>query len=159
MKKFVVPKPYSGGLILNFRCNCECKQCMYLGSPKWKDDWISNKKLESILLKLSKYIKASPYGREHVSLNYGLHFTGGEPFLNYENLLNAIKIAHNLKIPSLFVETNCYWCENDEITKQRLLELKNNGLNGILISVNPFILEYIPFERTERAIIISMEIF
>ncbi|MFX1595246.1 MAG: hypothetical protein ACFFBK_04200, partial [Promethearchaeota archaeon] len=56
-------------------------------------------------------------------------------------------------------ETNCYWCKNDGITKERLVELKKKGLNGILISVNPFILEFVAFERTERAIRLSMEIF
>jgi hypothetical protein len=33
------------------------------------------------------------------------------------------------------------------------------GLKGILISVNPFILEHVPFERTERAIRVSKDIF
>ncbi|MEM2914527.1 MAG: hypothetical protein QXH91_03885, partial [Candidatus Bathyarchaeia archaeon] len=35
----------------------------------------------------------------------------------------------------------------------------NEGLHGILISVNPFVLEQVPFERTMRAIKISEEIF
>ncbi|MFX0185233.1 MAG: hypothetical protein ACFE95_19295, partial [Candidatus Hodarchaeota archaeon] len=96
---------------------------------------------------------------ENVSLNYGLHITGGEPFLNYNLLLKSIQIANEFQIPSLFVETNCYWCRNDESTRKKLIELRNNGLKGILISVNPFILEHIPFERTERAIRVSKDIF
>lgn len=37
--------------------------------------------------------------------------------------------------------------------------LKLKGLKGILISVNPFYLEFVPFERTERAIRIAQEVF
>jgi hypothetical protein len=39
------------------------------------------------------------------------------------------------------------------------VRLKNAGLHGILISVNPFILEQVPFERTERAASISKKVF
>ncbi|MFX1408887.1 MAG: radical SAM protein [Promethearchaeota archaeon] len=159
MKNLIIPKPISGGLILSYKCSGECKHCMYLCSPKWNDDWLTEKDLESILTHLSKKIQPSPYGDETISLNYGLHITGGEPFLNYDLLLKSVEIAKKLEIPSLFVETNCYWCKNDESTREKLVKLKKVGLNGILISVNPFILEYVPFERTKRAIKISIEIF
>ncbi len=68
-------------------------------------------------------------------------------------------MAHEFRIPSTFIETNCFWCIDDETTRGKLTELKEAGLHGILISVNPFILEQVPFERTERAIKISKEIF
>ncbi|MFX0082042.1 MAG: hypothetical protein ACFE94_09840 [Candidatus Hodarchaeota archaeon] len=158
MKFLKVPKPISCGLILSYKCSVECKHCMYFGSPKWKE-YINEKTLCDVLTYLSEIIEPSPYGPENVSLNYGLHFTGGEPFLNFPILLKAVKIGKNLNIPSTFVETNCFWCKNDDITGEKLFKLKNQGLHGILISVNPFILENIPFEYTKRAIRMSMEIF
>lgn len=94
-----------------------------------------------------------------MSLNHGLHFTGGEPFLNYELLCKAVQIARELDISSTFVETNCFWCVDDKVTREKLQTLEEKGLRGILISVNPFYLEYVPFERTERAIRISLEVF
>ena len=154
-----IPKPISGGLILSYKCNAECKHCMYGCSPKWKADWISKENIYIILKNLSDKIEPSPYGREDMNLNYGLHFTGGEPFLNYDLLCESVEIANELEIPSTFVETNCYWAISDEITKERLYTLRAKGLSGILISVNPFFLEYVPFDRTERAIRISQEIF
>jgi len=159
MEKLKVPEPYSCGLILSYYCNCECKQCMYFGSPNWSADWISERDLKLTLEKLSKTIKHLPYGPDEVSLNHGLHFTGGEPFLRYDLLLKGVELANEYKIPSTFVETNCYWCKNDEITTKRFKELKEKGLNGVLISVNPFMLEYIPFEMTERAIRICNQLF
>lgn len=158
MRKQIL-KPISGGLILSYKCPCQCRHCMYACSPEWKADWISEMDLEKILVQLSNYIEPSPYGSQTVSLNHGLHFTGGEPFLNYELLCQAVDIAEKLNIPSTFVETNSYWCISDELTREKLELLKKKGLKGIMISVNPFYLEYVPFERTERAIRIGQEVF
>jgi len=127
--------------------------------PHWESNWININKAKKYLSMIAPYIQSHPNGKNKIGINYGLHITGGEPFLNYNLLLKIVKISKELNIPSIFVETNCYWCINDEIVNKRLNELKNAGLDGILISVNPFILEYVPFERIERAINISNRIF
>jgi hypothetical protein len=132
---------------------------MYACSPEWEADWIPERKLEHGLSQLAAYIKPSPWGAKAISLNHGLHFTGGEPFLNYPLLLKAVSIATELAIPSLFVETNCYWCRSDAVTYDRLRSLRASGLHGIMVSVNPFYAEYVPFERTERCARISAELF
>ncbi len=154
-----IPEPVSGGLILSYRCSCKCLHCMYACSPKWHGHWISEENLERILSQLAGKIVPSPYGYENVALNAGLHFTGGEPFLNFDLLCKAVEIAERLAIPSTFVETNCFWCVDDNSTRKKLQLLKERGLKGILISVNPFYLEYVPFERTERAVQIGYELF
>lgn len=154
-----IPKPISGGLILSYKCSAECRHCIYACSQKWPSDWLKEEDLEKILKNLSSYILPDIYGPSSVGLNSGLHFTGGEPFLNFELLCKAIEIADKLKIPSIFVETNCFWAIDDKSTKEKLKLLKKKGLKGIMISVNPFYLEYVPFERTERAIRISLDIF
>jgi len=94
-----------------------------------------------------------------VGINQGIHFTGGEPFLKFDLLLEVTAIAHRLGIPSTFVETNCFWCTDDETTRGKLIQLKEAGLDGILISVNPFIVAQVPFERIKRAVMISAEVF
>ncbi|MBD3304881.1 hypothetical protein GF339_00830 [candidate division KSB3 bacterium] len=115
--------------------------------------------MERTLSVLAAYIQPSPYGAEGVSLNHGLHFTGGEPFLNVDLLLKGIELARKFGIPSLFVETNAFWCRDDDDTRSTMRQLKDAGLQGMLVSVNPFILETVPFERTFRAIQIGSEIF
>jgi len=159
MNKLIVPEPVSAGLLLSYKCTSGCKHCMYACQPKWDADWISQADIKQYLSQLSGRIKPSPYGPNNTDLNSGLHFTGGEPFLNFDLLAKAIRIAQQLRIPSTFVETNCYWCENDDVTESKLTQLKDAGLNGILVSVNPFILEHVPLERTERAIRIGKRIF
>jgi len=157
MNKLYIKEPISGGLILSYKCTSECKHCMYACSSSWKSEWISKKDLEKILQQLTNRIKKSPFSE--ININYGLHFTGGEPFLNFELLIEAVKMAKKFNIPSIFVETNCFWCINDEIVKEKFLQLHDSGLNGVLLSVNPFILEYVPFERIEKAFKISKKIF
>ncbi len=133
---------------------------MYACSPSWRADWLDKNDLHRVLVQLAGYMKRRySSGLDRVGLNQGLHFTGGEPFLNYELLLDATHQAHTLGIPGVFVETNCFWCHDDQKTRDWLNQLKMAGLEGILISVNPFILEHVPFERTRRAIKIGSEIF
>ena len=159
MTRVSIPRPISGGLLLSYQCSAACRHCMYACSPKWKGDWITPEDLEEGLSQLAGRIEPSPWGDKTVSLNYGLHFTGGEPFLNFELLRQAVEMADELSIPSTFVETNCFWCRDDEVTREKLSLLQEAGLKGILISVNPFYAEYVPFERTERCIRVSRETF
>jgi DNA-binding Lrp family transcriptional regulator len=79
--------------------------------------------------------------------------------MNFELLLEAVEMAEELQIPSTFVETNCYWCTSDKTADERLKRLKEAGLKGILISVNPYYAEFVPFERTERCIEHSLRVF
>jgi hypothetical protein len=132
---------------------------MYACSPKWKADWMTREDMEALLSQLADSIAPSPWGDDTISLNHGLHFTGGEPFLNFELLLDGVRMAEEMGIPSTFVETNCSWCGSDEGTREKLRLLQEAGLKGVLISVNPFYAEYVPFERTERCIRISTEVF
>ena len=160
MTKLKIPEPVSGGLLLTYKCNSECKHCMYACSPKCNADWISRDNAEKVLAQLSAAFKKNlPISYSRVGLNLGLHFTGGEPFLNPKILLDLVKMASRLEIPSTFVETNCFWCTDDESTEERLVGLKDAGLHGIMVSVNPFILEYVPFERTLRAIRVGKKVF
>jgi len=145
--------------MLSYKCTGSCKHCMYNCSPEWDADWISEADITNYLSQLSATIKPSPYGRDSIDLNSGIHFTGGEPFLNFSLLLQATRIACELGIPSTFVETNCYWCGKEEVAEDKLRQLKDAGLKGIMLSVNPFILEYVSFERTERAIRVSKKVF
>jgi hypothetical protein len=157
--KLKIPVPRSGGLMLSYRCTARCRHCMYACSPDWKGDWISERDLERILAGLAGKIAPSPFGQGTISLNHGLHFTGGEPFLNFDLLCRAVEIAQGFGIPSLFVETNGFWCADDDRSREKLLMLRERGLEGLMVSVNPFYLEYVPFERTERAVRIGYEVF
>ncbi len=159
MPRIQVPPPSSGGLVLSYKCQARCRHCIYACSPEWKANFITEDQIDLGLEQLSKTIQPSMWGRERVGLNDGLHFTGGEPFLNFDLLLRAVELGTKHHIPSMFVETNSGWATDDDITRDRLRRLHAAGLHGILISVNPYYAEYIPFSDTERCLRISLEIF
>ncbi len=156
MTKLAVPAPISAGLLLSYKCTSHCRHCLYACSPKWEADWLSPHDAQLILTCLAASLRG---GQGRLGVNEGLHFTGGEPFLNFDLLLDVTVVAHCLGIHSTFVETNCYWCTDDDSTRDKLAQLKEAGLEGILISANPFVVEYVPFERIERAVRVSTEIF
>jgi hypothetical protein len=145
--------------MLSYRCSAACRHCMYACSPEYPADWLAEDELKALLGQLAGHIRPSPHGRGAVSLNHGLHFTGGEPFLNFELLLRATGLAHDAGIPSTFVETNAFWCSSDDVARERLTALRQAGLRGIMVSVNPFFAEFVPFERTERCVRASLDVF
>ncbi len=157
--KYRVPVSYSAGVILSYTCSAACRHCMYACSPEWGGEWISEADLDLLLKQIADFIEPAPAGPGSIGLSSGLHFTGGEPFLNFDLLCRAVEIGSEYEIPSMFVETNCSWCRDDDETLLRLAKLRDKGLSGIMISVNPFYLEYIPFERTQRCIMQSMQVF
>jgi len=159
MSRLRIPEPYSAGLFLTYKCNCACQHCLYACSARWPADWISEEDAEQVLAHLARAMRGKYPHPGRVGVNDGLHFTGGEPLLNFELLLRLTERARRLDIPSLFVETNGFWCRDDATTRQKMQALKEAGLHGILISANPFILERVPFERTRRAARIAQEVF
>lgn len=132
---------------------------MYACSPNWDADWLDDEDAEIILTALSRAMRGKYPDRGQIGVNDGIHFSGGEPFLNFDLLLKLTEMAHRLDIPATFAETNGYWATSDSMARRQLRTLKDAGLDGILISANPFILEHVPFERTKRAVRISQEIF
>jgi hypothetical protein len=158
-RKITVPEPVSAGIILSYKCTSSCRHCRFAGSPAWKADWMSEDLLKRTLGFLAGRIAPAPDGPDGVGINQGLCFTGGEPFLNFDLLIKAARQAAALGIPSAFVETNGFWCKDDLTAKYNFLDLKEAGLKGVLVSVNPFIAEEVPFERTARAVRYGREAF
>ncbi len=154
-----VPRPASAGLILSYRCTAQCRHCIYGCSPRWSGDWLPESDLKLILEQLAPHIQPSFFGPDRTDLSGGLHFSGGEPFANIKLLCRAVELAAELDIPSTFVETNCFWAVDDATTRERLITLRDLGLAGLMVSVNPFYLEYVPFANTARAVAVGQEVF
>jgi len=110
-------------------------------------EWIDIDKFEKCL----KILK-------NISSFVSLHLTGGEPFINFPLLLEAVKLTKKYEIP-FFVETNCYWAKNEEVAEEKLKKIKEGGLNSIMLSYSVFYLNKVPVENFEIAMKKSFEIF
>lgn len=135
---------------------------MYACSPRRSRVWMGKEDFRVLAESLSRFFSEfypKRLSRRILGVNYGFHLTGGEPFLNFDLLLEYTRIASELGLPSRFVETNCFWCSSEGKAKERFTELKEAGLDGVLISANPFLLEHIPFHRIKLGFKVAVEVF
>ena len=139
--------PSDIGLILSYRCQCECKHCLYNCGKDW-EDWMSPHDVDEAL-EMMAGTWAHPFQ---------VHITGGEPFLNFPILLHAVEKAVSLNIPC-YLETNAGWCVREQLVEDRFSALRDAGLGAVLISCSPFHSESIPLSRTLQAIRTGVDVF
>lgn len=145
-------RPFSSaGIILSYKCSSRCRHCLYSCSSKW-DGWITPENIERLY---SGTIKALG-DRSAVQ---GFHLAGGEAFLNYPLLLQAVELAREAGVPLDYVETNAHWFTDIDDAVEKLSGLKRAGLRCLLISASPQHLEHIPFRKTLGAIEASLMVF
>ena len=139
-------RPTDLGIILSYQCQCTCRHCLYNCGPQWAD-WMSPEALEEALRATGAW--------DH---RFQVHFTGGEPFLRFSLLLEGVRIASELGIPT-YAETNAGWCVNGDAVLHRFVALRDAGMSAILISCSPFHAERVPLARTLLAIQKATEVF
>jgi len=146
--KWKIPPFSSGGIILSYQCSNRCRHCLYASSPEWKD-WITKADVDRILTGIKK----------HSQYLTGIHLAGGEPMLRPELLEFVIRRSVELNLPLDYVETNAFWCWDEEKVLDTFQRLKEAGLPAVLISASPFHLEFVPMERVNRAVNAGRKIF
>jgi len=122
-----------GGIMANYQCNAACRHCLYGCSPDWGDDYISAENAGEVCRLLVKGGCRS------------VHIGGGEPFLNFEGLLDLLKTARRAGIRVEYVETNGFWASDEAQARRYLDALEDAGGNALCISLDPFHAEYVPF--------------
>jgi len=81
-----------------------------------------------------------------------VHIGGGEPFLDFDALIEVVKVIHRSGIEIDYIETNGFWACEEEKAFRYLNTLKQAGVGTIFTSVDPFHAEYIPFGLPLRLI-------
>lgn len=143
-----IPKLSSLGIIPSYQCSNRCRHCLYASSAEFRD-WMDEESMHKICSGLAKH-------RDYLS---GIHIGGGEPLLRVDITSKLIQTILEYNLPLEYVETNAFWCWSEAKTESVFQMLKEAGLRAILISVSPFHLEYVPMERTNRAIKIAQKVF
>ncbi len=136
MKGAVIERLNSGGLMTNYYCSSRCRHCLYFCSPFWTKEYIDEAATDSVLSSVRRMGC------------YSVHIGGGEPFLDHEGLLKVLAVFKQARMGLDYVETNCSWYTNRKTAVNRLKELRQAGLNTILVSISPFHNEYIPLNKT-----------
>lgn len=85
-------------ILLTYQCTCECDHCFVWGSP-WQTGTLTLGQIEQILRQAKEAGIASIY------------FEGGEPFLYYPILVQAVRKAADMGF-SVGIVTNAYWANS-----------------------------------------------
>jgi MoaA/NifB/PqqE/SkfB family radical SAM enzyme len=82
-------------ILLTYQCNYECEHCFVWGSP-WQTGTLTLEQIDTILRQAKEAGVTSIY------------FEGGEPFLYYAVLVNAVRRAADMGF-SVGIVSNAYW--------------------------------------------------
>ena len=125
------------GLMLTYRCTAACRFCYYACSPR----------SSAAVMPVETALEAWRSLVELAGPQANLHITGGEPFLEFDHLVNILDEARRRGLPALnSLETNGSWAVSESETRRRLAVLKSMDLQELKISYDPFHAEFVEHE-------------
>lgn len=158
----------SFGLNLTYECNLRCQFCVYNSGSKLKG-FLPLDDVDEIVAGAKEFwehhgIDASrdneAWRRKKVeNRRAGIHLSGGEVFLDFDYVCEAIELVRKHDVHLQFVQTNGFWVSSEAATRRKLELLKAAGLERIFFSSTPFHAEFIPVARLRLALRLSEEVF
>ncbi len=130
--------PQYSGIITNYNCTAACRHCMFASSPDRPHEYIT----AETSAKLASLLKEA--GTREV------HIGGGEPFMNFPALCTLIEELNKNKISISYIETNGFWGKDENLIKERLLKLRSLGVGAVMVSLDPFHMEFVPLDNVLR---------
>jgi len=125
------------GIIVTYKCPAKCLHCCYSSSPNRSGAYMSKETADRIFT-LLKNMGC-----------YSVHIGGGEPFINFDGLLEVCKSAHEHRVSIDYIETNASWY-TDGGASDKLKKLISAGVDCLLISVDPFHNEFVPYAKIKN---------
>ena len=138
---YKVKSLYSGaGIIVTYKCSAKCLHCCYSSSPNRSGEYMSKETADRIFTLLK------------IMGCYSVHIGGGEPLMNFDKLLEVCKSALNHGVSIDYIETNASWFTDDNSVSEKLQKLKSAGVDCLLISLDPFHNEFVPYIKIKNLI-------
>lgn len=100
-------------------CNAKCLHCYNRSGLKNSNDDLNDEEFMNIILQIADL---KPFS---------ICYCGGEPMLKYMQLLKASRILKDAGVPNISFVSNGWF-----ITKEKVVELKKNGVSYIQISID-----------------------
>ena len=125
------------GIIFNmtYECSLRCPHCFYYPQAAPRAAFTVARMREIIA------------SMKDVAPVREVHYTGGEPFLYYDRLLEAVAMAKESGARRITCSTNGYWADDPDKTRRMLGALKEAGLTWFLISADAFHQDAVPLEN------------
>ena len=125
----------SGGLITTYACTSRCCHCLYASGPD-RDHACMDAETARRACSRIKSLHCNT-----------IHIGGGEPMLNPRALATVLETAMFEGLRIEYVETNCAWFKDMRSACALLQDLRDSGLETLLISISPFHNEHIPLDK------------
>ncbi len=139
----------SAGLMLTYWCNARCSSCYVCSGPDRHEEM----SVDFALSIWGQLIDTSPHGCR-------VHLTGGEPFGDWERLIELCRRAKQQNLgPLKSIETNAFWATDEQIVHRRLGELDAAGCDKLVISTDPYHQQYVPIENCRLAARVAQELW
>jgi len=129
----------SGGIITNYDCSSKCKHCVYASSPEWPKDYLTAERADAIFQTIKQLGCTS------------VHIGGGEPLLHPDSLFPILNSAEKNGIDIEYIETNASWYRDIPHALRLFDALQKHRVHTLLISIDPFHNEFIPFFKVKGA--------
>lgn len=126
-------------------CSAACDMCCFGCSPKGNMT-LSNELMKDAIRQASEMKDIRAVG-----------FTGGEPFMVYDQLLECCRYAKSLGL-RLTVNTNGFWGRNEKRAYELLRELKEAGVELLSFSADRYHQQYVPLEDLRTALRVTSDV-
>lgn len=134
------------GVLFTYYCTIQCRHCLFGCATNRPKVVMESQKLVEVLRLLRET------GRV-------VHIAGGEPMFFWKQLRAGLRRASDAGVPPHFIETNCSFASDDEVTRNRFELMADCGVSGVLASCDAYHQEFVPAERFLRVRRLAREIF
>jgi MoaA/NifB/PqqE/SkfB family radical SAM enzyme len=129
------------------RCNFGCRHCIH-GSSARQRRVLPQETIRGLIRSA-----ALVSGTERLIIS----FTGGEPFLHFEDLLENAREAKKSGASLISCISNCFWAVSEEAAGQMLGDIKRSGIDQLSVSYDRFHDPYVSLEHIRNAFKAAVE--
>jgi MoaA/NifB/PqqE/SkfB family radical SAM enzyme len=135
------------GIVLTAHCNATCAHCSKSYGPR-RTEHLDKPAIIRLMNEAAQIEDGLPLAFD---------LTGGEPFLDFELLLEVVSHGSRLGAQVSCV-TNAFWARNEVVTRTKLIGLRASGLTLLSVSVSRFHQRYVAIDRVRQALGIASEL-
>jgi len=143
MPQFELHPITAAGLLVTDWCPARCRHC-YVSSGPEGAAWMT---VEAAAAHLAALVWLGVAAE-------GIHIGGGEPFGDFERLLEIVRAARAVG----YVETNGFWATDADLVRRRLRTLAEAGMMQLSISADPYHQEFVPPHRVRLLYDVAREV-
>lgn len=124
------------------RCNARCAMCYQAAAPKGSE----LRGDHHLTLDVTKRVIDEAADLPELKGDR-VHVSGGESFLNYEEMIALFTHAHRDGFANVGATTNAFWAINDDVAERKCEELANAGVTYLEVSIDYWHQPYVSARR------------